>query len=94
VHEISEHIEHAGHAGHGPGQGAGLTRVIGMTVAVLGVLMALCSAQVGEARTELIATMESKNHYKSMDKEKVDMEADKKLIEDVKKDIKLLTTGS
>jgi hypothetical protein len=31
--------------------------MIGITVALLGVLMALCSAQVGAARTELIATM-------------------------------------
>jgi hypothetical protein len=54
-HEIHEHIEHAGHAGH---EGGGkLPQVIGVTVALLGVLMALCSAQVGAARTELIATM-------------------------------------
>jgi hypothetical protein len=50
-HEIHEQIEHAGHA-----EGA-LPQWIGITVAVLGVLMALCSAQVGAARTELIATM-------------------------------------
>ncbi len=53
MHEVSEHIEHAGHGG---GQG-GLSRAIGITIAVLGVLMALCSANVGAARTELIATM-------------------------------------
>jgi hypothetical protein len=56
-HEISEQIEHAA---HGPGPG-GLARWIGVTVAVLGVLMALCSAQVGAARTELIATMVKEN---------------------------------
>jgi Domain of unknown function (DUF4337) len=55
AHEIHEHIEHAGHAdSHG---GSRLPQFIGITVAILGVLMALCSAQVGAARTELIATM-------------------------------------
>jgi hypothetical protein len=53
MHEVSEHIEHAGHES---GQRS-LARWIGITIAVLGVLMALCSAQVGAARTELIATM-------------------------------------
>ena len=53
MHEIHEHIEHAGHES---GQGK-LARWIGITIAMLGVLMALCSAQVGAARTELIATM-------------------------------------
>jgi hypothetical protein len=53
-HEIHEHIEHAGHGGDGSSR---LPQFIGITVAILGVLMALCSAQVGAARTELIATM-------------------------------------
>ena len=58
-HEIHEKIEHAGHGGH---EGGGkLPQVIGITVAILGVLMALCSAQVGAARTELIATMIEEN---------------------------------
>jgi hypothetical protein len=60
-HEFLEKVEHAGHAGggHGHGDGGGgsvLPQLIGITVAILGVLMALCSAQVGSARTELIAT--------------------------------------
>jgi hypothetical protein len=53
-HEIHEQIEHAGHAGGGASR---LPQFIGMTIAILGVLLALCSAQVGAARTELIATM-------------------------------------
>jgi hypothetical protein len=57
-HEISEHIEHASHE-HGPH--ANLARKIGITIAILGVLMALCSAQVGAARTDLIATMVKQN---------------------------------
>jgi hypothetical protein len=56
AHEIHEHIEHAGHAAHDDG-GSRLPQFIGITIAILGVLMALCSAQVGAARTELIATM-------------------------------------
>jgi hypothetical protein len=56
AHEIHEQIEHAGHAGHEAGSSR-LPQFIGITIAILGVLMALCSAQVGAARTELIATM-------------------------------------
>ena len=57
-HEISEQIEHAG---HDSGHHGKFAQWIGITIAVLGVLMALCSAQVGEARTELIATMVKEN---------------------------------
>jgi hypothetical protein len=61
-HELSEHIEHAGHEpGH---QGGGLARYIGLTIAMLGVLMAVCAAEVGAARTELIATMVNENGAK------------------------------
>jgi hypothetical protein len=58
-HEIQEHIEHAGH------MGGRLPQYIGITVAILGVLMALSSAQVGSARTELIATMVEENAAKT-----------------------------
>ena len=58
AHEVSEHIEHAG---HDHGGGGSLTRWIGITIAILGVVMALCSAQVGAARTEFIATMVEEN---------------------------------
>ena len=60
LHELVEHIEHAktdhsggghGHGGHGEG------RAIGITMAILGVMLAFCAAMVGSARTELIATM-------------------------------------
>lgn len=61
-HEIHEQIEHAGHAAH---DGSHLPQFIGITIAILGVLMALCSAQVGEARTELIATMVEENTAKA-----------------------------
>lgn len=61
--ERLEHMEHAGHAGHGDhGHGKGIGRQIGITMAVLGVLLAICSALVGDARTELIArTVEKTN---------------------------------
>jgi hypothetical protein len=53
-HELHEHIEHAAHdhGGHGS-----LSRWIGITIAILGVLLALSSALLGQARTELVATM-------------------------------------
>ena len=57
-HEVTEHIEHAG---HDRGPHANLSRLIGITIAIVGVLMALCSAQLGAARTELIATMVEEN---------------------------------
>jgi hypothetical protein len=67
LHEIAEHIEHAkgghghghdGHGSHGPG------KAIGITMAILGVMLAFCAAMVGSARTELIATMvEQSNRF-------------------------------
>ena len=62
--ELLEHMEHAGHAGHGGhgddhgGKGGANTgRMIGITMACLGVMLAFCAAMVGSARTELIGTM-------------------------------------
>jgi hypothetical protein len=52
THEIVEHIEHAAHGG-----GAGASRYIGITMALLGVMVAFCSAMVGAQRTELIKAM-------------------------------------
>jgi hypothetical protein len=59
-HELMEHLEHGAHGGHGADHhkpDAAIGKAIGMTMATLGVLLALCSALVGGARTELIATM-------------------------------------
>jgi hypothetical protein len=53
AHETLEHAEHAAHAGHGGKTGT----YIGLSMAVLGVLLAFCSALVGAERTELIKTM-------------------------------------
>ncbi|HEX4478844.1 MAG TPA: DUF4337 family protein [Polyangiaceae bacterium] len=67
VHELAEKIEHVahsehpgGHGGHGgPDQPKGKAsgRVVGITMAVLGVMLAFCSAQVGAQRTELMRAM-------------------------------------
>ncbi|HEY4102421.1 MAG TPA: DUF4337 family protein [Polyangiaceae bacterium] len=55
THEIVEQIEHAAHGGgHG---GHGVARYIGITMALLGVMVAFCSAMVGSERTELIKAM-------------------------------------
>jgi hypothetical protein len=52
AHELLEHMEHAKHGDHkGPG------RAIGITMALLGVMLAFCAAMVGSERTELIKTM-------------------------------------
>jgi hypothetical protein len=67
LHELAEHIEHAGHehagnGGHGHSPNTG--RWIGITMAVLGVMLAFCAAMVGSARTELVATMvEQSNRF-------------------------------
>jgi hypothetical protein len=61
VHELAEKIEHlsheahGGHGGHDSGKASG--KHIGITMAVLGVMLAVSSAMVGGQRTELIATM-------------------------------------
>jgi hypothetical protein len=58
VSETLEHAEHAAHGGHGGhGSGAGTSKLIGLSMAIIGVLLAFCAAQVGAARTELISTM-------------------------------------
>ena len=67
AHEMLEKMEEAGHAGsgghgHGGGGHAGPGKMIGITMAILGVMLAFCAAMVGSARTELIrATVEQSN---------------------------------
>ena len=62
AHEALEHAEHAAHAGghshanpegkpHGPG------KLIGLTMALIGVLIAFCAALVGGERNELTRSM-------------------------------------
>jgi hypothetical protein len=52
THEIAEQIEHAAHGG-----GHTSSKYIGITMALLGVMVAFCSAMVGAQRTELIKAM-------------------------------------
>ena len=68
AHEILEKMEEAGHAasgGHGHGGGhapGGPGKQIGITMAILGVMLAFCAAMVGSERTDLIkATVEKSN---------------------------------
>jgi hypothetical protein len=56
--EEMEHAAHGAHAEHEEGSHSGkLGKHVGITMALLGVLLALCSALVNAERTELIATM-------------------------------------
>jgi hypothetical protein len=87
MHEIAERIEHAkGGHGHGEGHGGlgGPGKAIGITMAILGVMLAFCAAMVGAARTELIATMvEQSNRFSSYQAESMKyrvMEADVEML--------------
>jgi len=56
--EHAEHIEHAGHGEHDEGGGhKGPGKGVGITMALLGVMLALCAAMVGAERTEFISTV-------------------------------------
>ena len=65
--ELLEHMEHAAHGGHeggGHGGHGGPGKGIGITMAILGVMLAFCAAMVGSARTDLIkATVEQSNKW-------------------------------
>ena len=56
--EALEHAEHASHAaGHGHDSGKAPAKLIGLTMALMGVLIAFCAALVGAERNELTRTM-------------------------------------
>jgi len=55
--ENMEHAAHGGGGGHGGGHAKGPGKAIGITMALLGVMLAFCAAMVGSERTELIKTM-------------------------------------
>jgi hypothetical protein len=62
--ELLEKMEEAAGHGHGHGAGHGPGKMIGITMAVLGVMLAFCAAMVGSERTELIkATVEQSNKW-------------------------------
>jgi len=57
MHELAEKIEEVAHHGHGSGHNAGTGRAIGITMAILGVMLAFSAAMVGAQRTDLVKTM-------------------------------------
>src|SRR5262245_44352097 len=63
--ELLEKMEEAGGHGHGGHGGhAGPGKMIGITMAILGVMLAFCAAMVGSERTELIkSTVEQSNKW-------------------------------
>lgn len=74
AHEALEHAEHAAPAGHGGdnhGKGNKLGTFIGLTMGLLGVLLALAAAKVGGERTELVESMveqqSANSRYQSQD---------------------------
>jgi hypothetical protein len=59
-----EHAEHIGHAGHGAGHEGHdhFGTYVGITMAILGVLLAFCAAKVGGERTELVQSLVMQQH--------------------------------
>src|SRR3954462_8186201 len=52
------------HASHGGGKQGGPGKGVGITMAILGVMLAFCAAMVGSSRTDLIkATVEQSNKW-------------------------------
>jgi hypothetical protein len=52
-----EKLEHAEHAAHSEEHGGGHNKLFGVTMALMGVLIAFCSAMVGSERNELTRAM-------------------------------------
>jgi hypothetical protein len=57
IHELTEKIEHVAHHGHDSPHKGGSSKSIGITMAMLGVMLAFSAAMVGAQRTELVKTM-------------------------------------
>ncbi|HEY0189829.1 MAG TPA: DUF4337 family protein [Kofleriaceae bacterium] len=57
--EKLEHAHHVAHSGHG---GDRLSMAVGITMAILGVLLAFAAAKVGGARTELTQALVDQQH--------------------------------
>jgi hypothetical protein len=63
AHETLEHAEPIAHGGHGEhgdhdhGGDQSLGMKVGVTMAILGVLLAFCAARVGAERTELVEAL-------------------------------------
>lgn len=52
-----ETLEHAEHAGHDPSHHGGTSKIFGVTMALIAVLIAFCAAMVGSERNELTRAM-------------------------------------
>src|SRR5438270_8606721 len=52
-----EKLERAEHASHGDGHHGGSNKLFGVTMALIGVLIAFCAAMVGSERNELTRAM-------------------------------------
>jgi hypothetical protein len=65
--ERAEHAGHAGHGGHGhaPEEGNPLPQRIGITMAILGVILAFAGARVGYERAELVQWLVDQQHAHS-----------------------------
>src|SRR5215831_3800694 len=62
AHATMEHAEHTAHADHAHGHdhgshGGSSHKIFGITMALIGVLIAFCSAMVGSERNELTRAM-------------------------------------
>jgi hypothetical protein len=55
--EALEHAEHASHAAHSHDTGKAPAKLIGLTMALIGVMIAFCAAMVGGERNELTRTL-------------------------------------
>jgi hypothetical protein len=60
--ESLERGEHTGHAGHAGGDGNPLPMRVGITMAILGVLLAFAAARVGFERAELVQYLVEQQH--------------------------------
>src|SRR5215813_7018975 len=91
--ELLEKMEEA--AGHGHGGHGGPGKMIGITMAILGVMLAFCAAMVGSQRTELIKTMVEQSSkwglYQSESMKFRVMEADDEDTAELKETIDLAT---
>ena len=57
AHEHLERAEHTAHSGGHGGEKQGSSKLIGLTMALIGVMIAFCAALVGSERNELTRTM-------------------------------------
>ena len=62
MEHATESLERAEHAAHPTHQGGPLSMLVGLTMALLGVILAFASAKVGGERTELVKALVEQQH--------------------------------